>query len=103
MGGDQTRLHDILDRLVDCAMTHFEHEERLMRECGYPRLQSHMAEHEEMRRRAMGWQAMPDVVAARELLQFLKNWWTSHIQDEDKRISPFIVKPGQTTREGMSV
>ena len=39
-------LKKIMDRLIQYTVTHFQHEEQLMRECGYPALTSHQMLHE---------------------------------------------------------
>ena len=46
--------------------------------------------HDEMRRRAFEFRSNPDTVVGRELLQFLKNWWMRHIQNQDKSYAPYL-------------
>jgi hemerythrin len=90
MGHAQDRVHDVLQRLAEYTMTHFDHEERVMRECGYPNFEAHKAMHDEMRRRALELRESPNAVAENDLLQFVKNWWVRHIQNQDKTYSPYL-------------
>lgn len=89
-GNDQGRFQDVLDRLTDYTVNHFDHEERVMRGCGYPEFEAHREMHVEMRRRTRELKAPPDVIAAQELLQFVKNWWVRHIQNRDKAYAPYL-------------
>ena len=50
-GQGQAIIREILDRLSDYTIVHFDHEERAMQKCGYPNLEAHMTMHDEMRRR----------------------------------------------------
>lgn len=89
-GNQQDRVQDVLDRLTHYTMSHFDHEEHVMRACGYPAFDAHKTMHEEMRRRTFELRATPDTIASRDLLQFLKNWWVRHIQNQDKAYSPYL-------------
>ena len=44
----------VLERLVQYTRTHFDHEEKIMQEAGYPDLVAHKALHDDMRRRTIG-------------------------------------------------
>jgi hemerythrin len=90
MGHGRSRVQDVLDRLADYTTTHFDHEERVMRGCGYPNFDAHKTMHDEMRRRALELRADPDAILEHDLLQFLKNWWTRHIQNQDKAYAPYL-------------
>jgi hemerythrin-like metal-binding protein len=80
----------LLDRLVQYTLTHFQHEERIMEEAGYPALAAHKIEHERMRQRTHELRANFSQVKGVELLRFLKEWWTNHIQAEDKAYAPYL-------------
>jgi len=90
MGHGQTRVQDVLERLAEYTTTHFDHEERVMRGCGYPNLDAHKAMHSEMQRRVLELQANTNAVAEKDLLRFLKNWWVRHIQNQDKAYAPYL-------------
>jgi hemerythrin len=83
-------LKALMDRLVQYTMSHFQHEERLMREFGYPDLANHKAEHDSMRRRTRELREHLNLMTSRDLLRFLKEWWTGHIQSEDMCYVPFL-------------
>jgi hemerythrin len=93
--GDPSRFQGILQDLADYTVTHFDHEEQVMRQCGYPKLDAHKIMHEEMRRRANEFREHPEKVMASDVLEFLKVWWTRHIQNQDKAYSPYLdaIKP----------
>jgi hemerythrin len=90
LGNDQMRFYGVLEELADYTVVHFDHEERLMRQCGYPDFDAHKTMHEEMRRRALEFRANANSVVARDLLQFLKIWWVRHIQNQDKGYAPYL-------------
>jgi hemerythrin-like metal-binding protein len=89
-GQHSTKTIVLLDQLVQYTMTHFQHEERIMRECDYPQLPAHRAEHERMKQRTLDLRTNVDLATTRDFLQFLKDWWTNHIQDVDKAYSPYL-------------
>lgn len=80
----------ILDRLVRYTMTHFQHEEQAMQACDYPDFEAHKAVHDRMRQRTLDLRANVSLVMGRDLLYFLKDWWTNHIQAEDKEYAPYM-------------
>jgi hemerythrin len=84
------RLREALDQLVRYTMTHFQREERVMQECGYPDFTDHKAVHDRMRRRTLGLRAHTSLMTNRDLLVFLKDWWTGHIQEQDKQYAPYL-------------
>lgn len=89
-GEEQFRVRDILDRLAYHAVTHFTHEERVMRQCRFPDYIAHKAMHDEMQRRVFELRATPDAVAGHGLLNFLRDWWIEHIQNRDKEYTASI-------------
>ena len=89
-GNQKEEVQTVLDELTHYTMTHFDHEEHVMRGCGYPRFDAHKLMHDEMRRRTMELRTTPDAIAAKDLLQFVKNWWVRHIQNQDKDYAPYI-------------
>ena len=90
MGHSEARVQEVLERLADYAVTHFDYEERVMRGCGYPNFDAHKAMHDEMRRRVVELRASPNAIAENDLLRFVKNWWVRHIQNQDKAYSPYL-------------
>jgi hemerythrin len=82
----------VLDRLVQYTQTHFDHEEDVMKEAGFPEaeFEAHKALHDAMRRRTVGLRTHLTLVTARDVLVFLKDWWLTHIQGEDKKYAVYL-------------
>jgi hemerythrin len=82
----------VLDRLVQYTQTHFEQEEKLLKEVGFPAAEfaAHKALHDAMRRRTIGLRTNLTLVTARDVLVFLKDWWLGHIQSEDKKYAVYL-------------
>jgi hemerythrin len=83
----------LLDRLAYYTSAHFAHEERLLRLSLYPGLDKHKAEHAALTGRVMAFQE--DLNAGRvdlavEVLQFLQNWWDTHIMGFDFAYAPHL-------------
>lgn len=92
-GQGKASLARILDRLVQYTVSHFNHEERLMRQHNYPNLTAHAAEHQALTDRVKQFQA--DFEAGRatitvQLLHFLKEWLQHHIQGSDVQYAPYL-------------
>ena len=95
MAAGQARgvLSKILDRLVQYTSMHFAHEERLMRQYGYPELEAHLKEHGALTEQVLKFQA--DFRTGRalitvQLLTFLKGWLEKHIKSADQRYAPYL-------------
>ena len=86
------RFHEALHELAQYARTHFDLEETLMRRCGYPELDRHIAEHSDCLKRLTDflYAASHDVLAPEELHRFLSNWWTHHVCNSDARYAPYL-------------
>jgi hemerythrin len=83
-------LKAIGERLTRYTMTHFQHEEQSMLEWGFPDIQNHKLLHERLRQRTVDLCTHLDLVTARDMLRFLKDWWCEHIQEKDKAYSPYV-------------
>jgi hemerythrin len=92
-GNEQAALQPLLDQLVQYTDVHFKHEEQLIEEHGYPNLTEHRALHAQLRKRTVDLRAHMSLITARDVLGFLKNWWLSHIQNEDKQYAPYLQVP----------
>ncbi len=95
IGRENAKTKKLLDHLVQYTVSHFQHEERLMQEAGYPGLAAHKIEHERMRQRTLELRANFSQLKAVDLLRFLKDWWTNHIQAEDKSYAPYLGSPSR--------
>ncbi|MEW6117819.1 MAG: bacteriohemerythrin [Nitrospirota bacterium] len=83
----------ILTGLVQYVATHFATEEKLMKAHSYPEFLKHKTEHENLTKQALELQKQfgeGKPVLTVELMNFLKNWLTNHIQGTDKKYGPFL-------------
>jgi len=75
------------------AHIHFRTEERLMTEAGYPALKEHVLMHKNLVEKSKGlsyeshMKNEPGII-----LKFLKEWWMSHINNEDRKYIPDLMK-----------
>ena len=94
-GAPDRELQDLFAFLARYAQEHFEAEERLMREAGYPRLASHMLEHAEFRRRLATllphWESEGDSTSLLMAVSgFLMRWLREHIASSDRAIGDYL-------------
>ena len=101
-GGDRRAsaraLGEAVGRLLAYTALHFEQEERLMDQCGYPDARAHKAQHEALRDRAGELRRRLDAgdSVADELLALVREWLFEHIQRADKRIGEHLAAQGGT-------
>lgn len=87
----------ILAQLTDYTEVHFAFEEELMSRYDYPGLHSHQRVHDEMRAKVL---ALADdhaggrVVISLQVMEFLKEWLTSHILGTDQLYRDFLRQEG---------
>jgi hemerythrin-like metal-binding protein len=76
----------ILDGLVEYTKTHFSHEERLMKDAGYPALEEHKREHNSLTEQVMAIldKSRSNGVLSLDVMSFVKEWLVNHIQGSDK-------------------
>ena len=73
-----------LTRLKHYVIDHFASEEALLKQCAYPRLEEHLAEHEQFRVRLQELQINSihgDISTA--MVIFLRDWLVNHIAKSD--------------------
>jgi hemerythrin-like metal-binding protein len=75
----------LLDGLIRFTRTHFDHEEERLKETAFADFQAHKALHDDMMRRLVDLRARMTLLTSCELLGFLRDWWLTHIQEEDKK------------------
>ncbi len=90
-------LEGILTMLEKYTVDHFEHEEQLMSQYGYPDLEEHKKVHrdliqtvEELKEKASS--GTEDL--AQQLLKFLRYWLLEHIVEVDKKYGEHLVARG---------
>ena len=96
-GGNRRAMGEAVGRLLAYTALHFEQEERLMDQCGYPDITAHKAQHEALRTRAGELRRRLDAgdSVADELLALLREWLFEHIQRADKRIGEHLAATGR--------
>ncbi len=86
-----------LDELVDYTRTHFEREEVLMSELGYPGFEEHKRQHEAMIQKVEQFleaYRKDPAGTIEEMVQFLKQWLLNHIAGTDQQYSAFLRSKG---------
>ncbi len=89
------RVEELFAYLQDYASAHFDSEERVMREAGYPGLQEHAMEHADFRRRLASlvphWESEGASTALTvALLGFLDHWLEVHVTTTDQRMGDHL-------------
>ena len=87
----------VLDELHDYTRIHFAVEESIMRMLDYPDYIEHKAKHEKLENELLGLSLKfreEGKAISFELLHFLKNWLTKHIQESDREYSSHFIKTG---------
>jgi len=86
-------LGSILRVLADYTDYHFQREEALQEECGYPGYQAHKALHarltEQVREILRRFEAAPGSVRAQDIQKFLEDWLVDHILRHDMPYTRF--------------
>ena len=92
-GAADAVMGDILDGLIAYTATHFKHEEGLMQKHQYPKFAEHKKMHDDFVAKVVDTQQKFNAGQARvtiEVMMFLKNWLTTHIQRTDKELGAFL-------------
>jgi hemerythrin len=88
---------EALDELVDYTKTHFDYEEGLMEQHGYPDFEPHRLQHQQMIARVekvlAEFQQDRDT-AMKNAADFLRDWLINHINGTDKQYSSFLIGKG---------
>ena len=97
-GKGKDALGGVLDRLIDYTVSHFAHEEELMRKYSYPDSFKHTNEHRKLTKTAVDVQTKfksgQTIGLSIEVMDFLRNWLTTHIQEVDNRFGAFLKTKG---------
>lgn len=84
-GTSKATVKDSMDFLVKYTAEHFQTEEKVMKDMGYPKLTSHMAEHAQLVSKAQDLQGRlaAGKSATLEVSTFLADWLKHHINEVD--------------------
>jgi hemerythrin len=90
-------ISELLSAMTNYAEVHFEAEEVLMEQYGYPQLDEHTAQHDAFRRKTaeLCIETMNRIGTVPEsLLQYLRDWLIEHILQSDMTYKPFFRELG---------
>ncbi|MDA2920205.1 bacteriohemerythrin [Desulfobacterota bacterium AH_259_B03_O07] len=96
-GKEKEVLGNVLTRLIDYTSYHFSTEEKYFDKFGYPDSDPHKKEHRELLEQVLEFKKEFDegkVLLTIELMNFLKNWLTNHMQGSDKKYGLFFNEKG---------
>jgi hemerythrin len=100
---------DIIDRLIEYTRVHFATEENVMSISGYPDIEAHKKQHENLIVMVKGYvkkyEQDPNAsnydllfyATSYDLLFFLRRWLIEHIIKNDKALGDYLVKTGSKT------
>jgi hemerythrin len=84
---------DILKSLIQYTQTHFAAEERIMKQYGYPDFENHKKEHNALVMQVIDLQKQfqeGKAVLTQNVMTFLRDWLSKHIQGEDKKYGVYL-------------
>lgn len=92
---DDELMHELLARITDYGRQHFEAEERLLAQYGYP-LEGQQCAHESYTEwmAEANFSAIGGRLALRDIYDYLRRWWTTHILGEDMQYKDFLNRRG---------
>ena len=94
---DRGEIARLLNSLIHYSEDHFQREEQMMVERGYPDVEKHRAEHERLFETVFTLQSKfesRELKMEKETVEFLRHWLTDHIADDDRKFAKFLAKPG---------
>lgn len=95
-GKEKVKAVETLDFLMDYTVFHFEAEEKLQEEAGYPELAAHKALHQQFVKAVEELKEMleeeegPTEAFAEAVRKNVVEWLTNHIQISDKKVAEFV-------------
>ena len=89
-GRGKSAMKPVLAMLEQYTVIHFDNEERLMEEAGYPELDAHAALHRDLSVKTKGFLSQQQ--DPQEILKFLREWWLGHINSEDRKYASLVRK-----------
>jgi hemerythrin len=87
----------MLHTLADYTRNHFASEEAMMEAAKYSALAMHSLKHKQLTKQVEDYVARfekGDITLGVDLLNFLSDWLTTHIQGEDKKYGPWLNEHG---------
>lgn len=96
-GDSKSSLESILAGLIGYTTEHFGNEEALMLKHSYPDYEQHKAEHEKLKEKVLDFNnrvKQGKLSFSIELMKFLRDWLTNHINVRDKAYAVFFAGKG---------
>ena len=91
MGDYEDTVKPLLVALEHYTKIHFRTEKDLMLKAEYPNFNNHIALHNKLFEKTKTFSANANVLPdATEVLRFLKKWWLTHINKEDRHFSFWV-------------
>ncbi len=90
-------LLSIMMELFDYTVFHFDNEDKVMDEVGYPQRDEHLQQHDKLQQQVLDFTTSFfefEVDVRKNLLDVLKTWLVVHIENTDQPLSDFIVGRG---------
>lgn len=97
--GEATTIQDeILLKMSQYTRFHFEYEEELFTQHGYPHSESHIKEHKNLVAQVISLRerSQTDIsgCVSIEIMQLLENWLINHIKKSDMKYAPYLRDKG---------
>jgi len=96
-GAGRERLSELLDQLIEFTRMHFQSEEQLMAESGFPGLEDHRGQHQCLMAQILQSAHRLQYGEGMEmsaLMVFLRDWFLEHIEGVDKQYGPWLNERG---------
>ena len=87
----------LLHKLVDYTKTHFAAEEKMLAAAKYPALAEHQVKHRDLIKQVGDFISRfekGEIALNLELMSFLRDWLTNHIQKVDHQFGPWLNEHG---------
>lgn len=95
---ERREIYKIMDEVFACTVRHFEAEERLMSETGYPLIEAHKSKHKELLERTRKFRKRLDLYGAESFTEWFNHWpfahILAHIQFSDHQIVRHVSRQG---------
>jgi hemerythrin len=86
-------LERVFSELIDYTKFHFSDEEKLMEKCSFPGLREHASQHRDLEGQVMDLYnrfKSGQAFISLDVMDFLKEWLTTHIQQSDKKYGEYL-------------
>lgn len=93
IGRSSTTISNVVKKLREYTVFHFNSEEEFMSRIGYDKLSKHSTEHSNLKKKVKDFQRSiykGEDIEPEELLELLKEWLLKHILESDRDIAVFI-------------